>query len=168
MIRAVSAARVHTAVALALMTLVVLAPLAMWLYARVASVDRGATVAANERLLRSLEHPRGAARTSTHTYALPRWEMERGLVPVDGYRTEAFYRIADALAPRGIVAAYRPQLTGWRERDVPVSCHQLSLPIGCGAMEADFTRGGVRLVVDVSVTLRRSGRTREYGLYVSQ
>ena len=115
--------RIHTALAIAsvaLVPLVPLVPLALWGYARAASVDRGATIAANERVLRSLRHLPGIRRIAEHTYAIPRWGNERGLVPTSGYRTELFLRLPSATPAAAILARYRPTVGAWHRRGVKI------------------------------------------------
>ncbi|HEU5362881.1 MAG TPA: hypothetical protein VFU56_06030 [Gaiellaceae bacterium] len=112
--------RIHTALALACVSLVALVPLALRVYAGAASVDRGTTVAANERVLRSLAHVKGSRRIAEHSYAIPRWGHEGGLVPTAGYRTELFLRLPRELPAAAIVAHYRGAVAAWRARGVKI------------------------------------------------
>jgi hypothetical protein len=130
--------RLHTALVVACLALVPLVPLALRAYAKAASAGRGATVAANERVLRSVTHLPGARRLGEHSYAIPRWGHEGSLVPASGYRTELFLQLPRETAAATIVAHYRAAIGRWRER-------------------------GVR--IEVAVMGRRA---RAYGVYVSQ
>jgi hypothetical protein len=168
MMRVVSVRRIHTAAAIALIALVPLAPLALWLYAKAASADRDATVAANLHISRSVRHLPGARSLGGPTYPLQRWGIDGALVPVDGYRTEFFLRVPKPVRPSVIVTHYRRGLRGWRADVQAVSCETLGLPPHCGAVSAVFRRGRVTIDVEVTETLQRPQRTREYGFYVSQ
>src|SRR5437588_11899599 len=168
MMRGVPVRRIHTAAAVALIALVPLAPLALWLYAKAASVDRGATIAANLRVFQSVSHLSGARSLGGSTYPLQRWGIDGALVPADGYRTALFLRLPHPVRPATIVAHYRRALPGWRVHVEPVSCEMLSLPTDCGAVSAVFRRGRATIDVEVTETLQRPQRTREYGFYVSQ
>ena len=112
--------RLHTALAVAFLAVVPLTPLALSIYAKAASVDRAAIVAANERVLRSVTHMPGARRVSEHTYAIPRWGNEGDLVPTSGYRTELFLLLPRAATAAAIDADYRRAIAAWRARGVTI------------------------------------------------
>ena len=143
--------RLHTAVVLALLALVPLAPVVLWLYAQAASVDRAPIAAANERVFRSVPHVPGARLATTHVYGIPRWGWQGGLVPTAGYRTEFFLRLRRPLRPSAILAHYRRVLAAWQPQ---------------GNLGTSFARGSVR--IDIAVIAGHAGRTSDYGFYVSQ
>lgn len=144
-------ARAHTLIVVGLFALVPLAPAILKVYASATSVDRGPVVAANERVFRSVHHPRGARLTSEHSYGTPRWGNEGSLVPTSGYRTEFYLRLTDPMRPSAIVAYYRRVLVGWHPS---------------GSPGTSFTRGDVE--IDLELIDVHAGRTRNYGFYVSQ
>src|SRR5439155_22268441 len=107
--------RIHTALAFALIAFIPAGPLAMWLYARTASADRAAVIRANERVLRSVRPLAGTRPGAEHSYAIPRWGNEGGLVPTSGYGTEFLLQLPHATAAAEVVAHYRGELRGGRE-----------------------------------------------------
>ena len=110
----VSMARAHTAAAAALVAGVVLVPLGMWLYAKAASVDKGAQVAHANRLLTAVAPPLpGARRLVLNVYERRKWEGE-SLVPIAGYNVETAYRLEYPVRPATIVQHYKRELAGWR------------------------------------------------------
>lgn len=130
--------RLHTSLTVALVSLVILAPVGLWLYAKAASADRGTEVAANELVLRSLPHPHGVKRVAEYSYALARWGNDGGLVPTSGYRTELFLQLPHETAATAVVDHYRHAVGAWHRRGV---------------------------TIEVAVVGRR---VRTYALYVSQ
>lgn len=105
-------ARLHTRLVVALVALVPLTPVALRLYARLASIDRAPAVAANEHVFRSLHHPTGARVVGSHVYPVPRWGHAGSLVPISDYRTEFFVRLPRALPQRAIRSRYPARLDG--------------------------------------------------------
>lgn len=136
------------------MASIVLVPLGVWLYADVASADRGPVVHRNESTFRGLRHPAGARVVGEHSYALYRWDIEGSLTPVVGYRTEFFLRLPHAETATMLLAHYVRALASWRAT--------------VAADGATFVRDGVTITVDTAETAPGQRRVREYGLYVSQ
>jgi hypothetical protein len=130
--------RLHTALVVALVALVPIAPFGLWAYARASSVDRRSALDANERVLRSLSHLPGARRIAEHSYGVPRWGHQGALVPTSGYRTELFLRLPHETPSAAVVAYYRGSVAAWRARGV---------------------------TIEIAVIGRR---VRTYGVYVSQ
>ena len=147
--------RAHTPAAALLVAAVVLVPLGFWVYARVASVDRGSQVAHGTRLLRDAPPPVGARRFPLQVYEERAWEGE-SLVPISSYRVETSYRLTRPLVPARLVDHYRRALPGWRVDDL-------------GLRDVTFTRGSDTIVLDLSEYVAPGARTlRSYGLIVSQ
>jgi hypothetical protein len=161
-------ARIHTIAAVAVAALIPGAPLGIWVYAKLASVDRGTSVARNEQVFRSLPLLPGGRVVDRHTYPLYRWNADGSLVPVTGYRTEFFVRIPRAVRPDTIVAHYYRALKGWHAVLEATDCRMLSLPPGCGAAIETFSRHGVTVTVEVAESMTGKRTTRAYGFYVSQ
>lgn len=150
------------------MAFIPLMPLSLWAYAKAASADRGAAVARNERVFHDLRHMPGARVAEEHSYPILRWGVGGSFVPIDGYRTEFFLDLPSAVRPDAIVTHYARLLPGWRARFEPIDCKVLGLRPNCGAADATFRHGRVRIVVDVSEELRRARQATSYAVYVSQ
>lgn len=162
--------RLHTVVTLGLIALVPLAPLGMFVYTRVASVDGPEAKAANERLIESIAPFPGSRRQGPFQhYERRKWQGE-ALVPVAGYKTDTYYSVRDRVAQPALIAHFDRQLRGWRRRDEFVDCATLGLEPDCGGGHVlTYERSGVRLTLDTS-DFRRNGPLDPptYGLYVSQ
>jgi hypothetical protein len=149
-----SMARAHTAAAAALVAGVVLVPLGMWLYAKAASVDKGAQVAHAHRLLAEVAPPvPGAHRLALNVYERRKWEGE-SLVPIAGYNVETAYRLEHPVRPATIVEHYKRELAGWRVAENSEDA-------------VTFTRGDDAISIDI-VEYRDGERMRSYGVMVSQ
>jgi hypothetical protein len=142
------------AVVVALIASIPLTPLALWVYARAASVDPQQAIAANERVFRSVPPLPRAEQFADHSYRMYRWNVEGPLVPVETYRTEVYFRLPRALSPRTIVAHYVRVLPQWR-----------AVTSSDGA---EFTRDGTTVFVDASSTDGARQPRKSYGVYVSQ
>jgi hypothetical protein len=133
--------------------LIPLAPFSLWAYARLASADRGSSVAGNSRVFRSVRHPAGAHLVSSPSYPLYRWDVEGSLVPITAYRTEYFVRLPHAVKTETVYAHYERVLAGWHEQR--------------NSESVQFTRRGVQITVSTAETAH-GGRARDYAFYVSQ
>lgn len=149
-----SMARAHTAAAAVLVAGVVLVPLGLWLYAKVASVDKGEQVAHALGLLADAPPPAGSRRLALHVYPVRRWEGE-SLVPIASYWVETAYRLRTPLEPARLVEHYRRQLPGWRYEDK-------------GPARARFTRGDAAIELDIAEYAAGEKALRSYGVFVSQ
>jgi hypothetical protein len=160
--------RLHTTAALGLIALIPVAPVAMWVYAEAASVDAAEAKAANERLLRSIELYPGSRRQGPFQhYERREWEGE-GLVPVGGYKTDAYYSVSRRATQRALIAHFDRRLRGWRRRHEIVDCATLGLEAGCGGGHlVTYARSGVTITLDTT-EFRLGGSAPIYGLYVSQ
>ena len=143
----------HTAAVGVAIALIPLVPLALWLYARAASVDRGTAVARNTHVFRSMPQLPGARLIAAYSYPVHRWDVGESLTPIVSYRTEFFLRLPRKLPRTTIDARYEQVLRGWREQrtDYGVS----------------FTRAGVLVEIDMSGS-REAKLVKTYGVYVSQ
>jgi hypothetical protein len=149
-----SMARAHTAAAGALVASVVLVPLGLWLYAKAASVDKGAQVADANRLLTEVAPPvPGARRLVLNVYERRRWEGE-SLVPIAGYNVETAYRLVHPVRPATIVDHYKRELAGWRVAENTADA-------------VTFARGDDTISIDI-VEYRDGEMMRSYGVMVSQ
>ena len=157
--------RAHAAAAVACLALVPAVPLGLWIYARVASVDRGAAIAANMRAVHRLKPLPGFRYVGAEHYSQRAWDGEN-LVPISSYRTEAFWAVPAGLSPDAVVAEYDRQLRGWRRTVRRVSCSTVGERPGCGARWVTYRRGHVKIELDA--TMLALGKQSELGLYVSQ
>src|SRR5262245_6747597 len=148
-------ARVHTGAAAVLVAAVVLVPLGLWLYARAASVDKGAQVSHAKRLLTEVAPPvPGARRLVLSAYERRDWEGE-SLVPIKGYTVETAYRLRRPLSPNRIVEHYKRRLADWRiVEDSPDWVR--------------FVRGGDEIGIDIVEYRDNADSMRSYGVMVSQ
>lgn len=160
-------ARVHTALALAAIAAIPLGPLGMWAYARIASADQDAAVAANERVLAQVGPFPGARRLDSQIYERRAWEGE-SLVPIEGYATETAFRLPRRLPIDELVAYHDRALAGWERSEEAISCGILALPPGCGARYVQYRRGDVLLELNAAEYAEGQGMLREYGVQVSQ
>lgn len=167
--------RAHTVAALACMALIPLVPAGMWTYARIASVDRVAAVAAANEVLAGAPPPAGARlQGKPVVYEQLAWHGERSLVPVSGYTVSAAYRLRRPTTPAALVRHYARALPGWTRTVEPVDCPMLSLPAGCGALYATFRSAGAELRVNAAEYMalpspnRPVGTLDEFAVDVSQ
>ncbi len=165
----------HTVAALACMALIPLVPTGMWAYARVASADRVAAVAAANEVLAGAPPPAGARlQGKPVVYEQLAWQGERSLVPVSSYTVSTAYRLWQPTTPAALVRHYGRALPGWTRTVELVDCQILSLPAGCGALYATFRRSGGELRVSAAeymvppVPNAPAGTLDSFGVDVSQ
>jgi hypothetical protein len=146
--------RIHTWLSVALVAAVPLVPFGFWVYAKAASVDRGAQVAHAQQLLAAARPPDGSRNLGLTVYSQRAWEGEN-LVPISSYTIETAYRLPARTTARAVRDHYRRKLAGW-----------LSTVDASG--NATFTRGGDTIAIDIYEYLTAKSGVREYGVIVSQ
>ncbi len=167
--------RAHTVAALVCIALIPFVPAGMWAYARLASADRVAAVAAANEVLAGAPPPAGARPLGKPVvYEQLAWQGERSLVPVSGYTVSAAYRLRQPTTPAALVRHYGRALPGWTRTVEPVDCQMYSLPAGCGALYATFRRSGGELRVNAAEYMvspasnAPAGTLDSFGVDVSQ
>jgi hypothetical protein len=152
-----------------LIALVPLAPLAMRIYAAVASADQASERVHGETILRRAPPPPGARRLGTVAYERRAWDGGGSLTPIASWEFATAYALRRRSTVSEVVHQYADELLHWRMRSQRGACRTYSLPASCDARTVTFTRNGARLVLDLAEYVKRDGRTvTEYGVSVSQ
>jgi hypothetical protein len=152
-----------------LIALIPVAPLAMFVYAKAASVDRSASLAANERLLRSLRlYPGSRPAAPPQHYERRAWEGE-GLVPIESYRSDFYFTVPRETQLTALVRHFDRQMRGWRRSEEFIDCVAIEGGPPCGgAPIVTYGRGSAEIVLDTTDLAAGLRGSRNYGLYVSQ
>jgi hypothetical protein len=148
------AARIHTALTIVFVAAVPLVPLGMWVYAKAASVDRGAQVARAKELLAQAPPPPGSRNLGFSVYSERKWDGDN-LVPIASYQVETAYKLPHRFKTREVTSHYRRELRGWVADLSPD-----------GTIE--FRRGGDSIAIDTYEYLETNGGLKEFGVIVSQ